>query len=67
LNAWLEDTNGDILASQEQNIQIQSGKALGREILHFSSKLPSQVYLVGMILFTCVILISAVAGSFQRK
>jgi hypothetical protein len=67
LNAWIEGKDGHILASQQQKTEIQPRVVLGREVLLVSSKLPSQVYLVGLILFTCAIMISAVAGSIQRK
>jgi hypothetical protein len=67
LNARLEDKDGRILASQRQEFEIQPREVLGREVLLVSSKLPSQVYLVGLILFTCVIMISALAGFVQRK
>jgi hypothetical protein len=67
LNARLEDKDGHILASQRQEFEIQPREVLGREVLLVSSKLPSQVYLVGLILFTCVIMISALAGFVQRK
>ncbi len=67
LNARLLNTDGQILVSNQQEIEIQPRDARGSEVLLVSIKSPSQIYLLGLFLLTCIAIISFSLGSIELR